>query len=206
MPSWKKVVTFGSDAQLNSLNVTTYVSASEFRGPLTGTSSFATSASYAVTASYAENAPIATTASYALTASSADDFNIRGNLTGTTATFSSNITASNLLVNNAITAQTLIVQIITSSTEFVTGSTIFGSQLTDTHQFTGSVTITGSLSLNGDPIVVSSSFYPFSQSVQVRLTNLESTSSVLISASASFAQDSGSNSIRITNVELLLAP
>ena len=229
MPSWKKVVTFGSDAQLSALNVTTYVSASEFRGPLTGTSSFATSASYAVTASYAENAPIATTASYALTASSADDFNIRGNLTGSSANFSGNITASNLLVNNTITAKTLVVQVITSSTEFITGSTRFGSQLTDTHQFTGSVTITGSLSLNGDPIVVSSSFYPFSQSVQVRLTDLETTASVLTTASASFAivsssyasasgslstrvttlenasasfsQDSGSNSIRFTNLE-----
>ncbi len=210
MPSWKKVVAWYGDPQLNSVTSTTYVSASEFIGPLVGTSSFATSASYAVfatnagtasysptlgaslgspannqvslvsstgavlssvtinnvvsssyalTASYAENVPSALTASYALTASSANDFNIRGSLTGSSANFSGNVTASNLLVNNTITAQTLVVQVITSSTEFITGSTKFGSQLTDTHQFTGSVTITGSLGINGvDYTTTSASF------------------------------------------------
>jgi len=208
MPSWKKVVTFYSNPELNSVDVTTFVSASEFRGALVGTSSFATSASYAVTASFAENAPTSLTASHALTASSADNFKIRQSLTGQTANFSSNVTASNLLVSNTITAQTLVVQVITSSTDFVTGSTRFGTQLTDTHQFTGSVTITGSLSLNNDPVIVSSSFYNFSQSAQTRITNLESTSSILTSASASFAivsssfsTTSESLSTRTTNLE-----
>ena len=51
MPSWKKVITSGSDASLNSLNVTSGVT-----GSLLGTASYATqalSASYALTASYA---------------------------------------------------------------------------------------------------------------------------------------------------------
>ena len=199
MPSWKKVVTWNSDPYLNSLNVTTYVSASEFVGPLTGTSSFATSASYAVTASYAENAPIAISASYALsssysvtashalTASSADNLLVRGNLTGSTATFSGNITGSNLLITGSITAQTLNVQVVSSSVIYSSGSNIFGDELSDTQQFTGSVTITGSLSLNGDPVIVSSSYFPFSQSVSYRLDELESTASVLTTASASFA-------------------
>jgi hypothetical protein len=57
------------------------------------------------------------------------------------------ITASNALITNTITAQTLVVQTITSSTDFVTGSTRFGSLLSNTHEFTGSVSITGSLTL-----------------------------------------------------------
>jgi hypothetical protein len=60
-----------------------------------------------------------------------------------------NITASNALFSGTITAQTIYAQVITSSTEYVTGSTIFGSLLTNTHQFTGSVSITGSLSVAG---------------------------------------------------------
>jgi hypothetical protein len=54
-----------------------------------------------------------------------------------------------LIVTNQITAQTLIVQTITSSVDFVTGSTRFGTLLSNTHQFTGSVSITGSLNVVG---------------------------------------------------------
>ena len=71
MPSWKKLVVSGSDATLNSLFVSTAVTASIFSGShignLTGTASYVTgsvfnssnpalSASYALTASYALNA------------------------------------------------------------------------------------------------------------------------------------------------------
>lgn len=89
------------------------------------------------------------TASWALnafTASSADNFVVRGNLTG-----------SNALFTGTVTAQTLVVQTVTSSVDFVTGSTRFGTQLTDTHQFTGSVSITGSLTVSG-PLNATSSW------------------------------------------------
>ena len=64
MPNWKKVVVSGSAANLSSLNVDTYVSASqflggEFTGSFYGTASNAVSSSYsnfALTASYALNA------------------------------------------------------------------------------------------------------------------------------------------------------
>jgi hypothetical protein len=49
--------------------------------------------------------------------------------------------------NGTITAQTLVVQTVTSSVEFVTGSTKNGSIAANTHQFTGSVLMTGSLSV-----------------------------------------------------------
>jgi hypothetical protein len=46
-----------------------------------------------------------------------------------------------------LTAQTLVVQTITSSVDFVTGSTRFGSLLDNTHVFTGSLNLTGSLTV-----------------------------------------------------------
>lgn len=58
---------------------------------------------------------------------------------------SGDITASNALFTGTITAQRLNVQYITSSVIYVTGSTKFGTELTDTHQFTGSLYITGSI-------------------------------------------------------------
>jgi hypothetical protein len=94
-------------------------------------SSFSTTASYvanSLTASYVTNA---LSASLAATASTADNFTVRGTLT----------------------AQTIVVQTITSSVDFVTGSTRFGSELSNTHQFTGSVGITGSLDVNNFKVV-----------------------------------------------------
>jgi hypothetical protein len=44
-----------------------------------------------------------------------------------------------------MTAQTLVVQTITSSVNFVTGSTKFGALSSNTHQFTGSMYVTGAL-------------------------------------------------------------
>jgi hypothetical protein len=52
--------------------------------------------------------------------------------------------ADNLLVRNTLTAQTLVVQTITSSVDFVTGSTRFGSVIGNTHVFTGSMSVSGS--------------------------------------------------------------
>jgi hypothetical protein len=70
------------------------------------------------------------------------------------------ITGSNLLVTNRITTQTLVVQTITSSVSFITGSTKFGVLAANTHQFTGSVLISGSataFAINNNALFVSSS-------------------------------------------------
>lgn len=91
-------------------------------GSLAGTatsSSFAYTASSAVSAYTASSAVNATTA---LTASYANTFTVGGTLT----------------------AQTLVVQTITSSVSYITGSTRFGSTLSNTHTFTGSLQVTGS--------------------------------------------------------------
>jgi hypothetical protein len=94
-------------------------------GSLTVTGNIITSGSITLSGSVA-SASYALSASNAQTASFANAFTVAGNLT----------------------AQTLVVQTITSSVDFVTGSTRFGSSLsTSTHQFTGSVSITGSLAV-----------------------------------------------------------
>jgi len=70
-------------------------------------------------------------------------------------TGSLNVTGSITTVGT-ITATTLVVQTITSSIEYSSGSNIFGSKSTDTQQFTGSVGITGSLTSNGNTIITGS--------------------------------------------------
>jgi hypothetical protein len=77
-----------------------------------------------------------------------------GTISGTASIATTALTASsadNLLVRNTLTAQTLVVQTITSSVDFVTGSTQFGSLLTNTHVFSGSI------SMNPGGLFVSSS-------------------------------------------------
>jgi hypothetical protein len=49
-----------------------------------------------------------------------------------------------LTTTGTITSQTLVVQTITSSVSYLTGSTQHGSVIGNTHQFTGSVLVTGS--------------------------------------------------------------
>jgi len=73
---------------------------------------------------------------------------IQNNISGGLNVTGGSITGSNALITGTITAQTLLVQTITSSITYSSGSNIFGNKTTDTHQFTGSVlapSITGSL-------------------------------------------------------------
>ena len=173
-------------------------------GSLFGTASWAqnfftssvTSASYALTASSAINSFASITSSYALTASSADNFTVRGTLI----------------------AQTIVAQVITASTEYITGSTVFGSLLSNTHDFTGSVRITGSLNVKGPATItdltgslfgtaswaqnfftssVTSASYAFTASSAVNSFNAVSASYALTASSAinSFAAISASYSL-----------
>jgi hypothetical protein len=87
-----------------------------------------------------------------------------GTISGTASIATTALTASsadNFLVRNTLTAQTLVVQTITSSVDFVTGSTRFGSISANTHVFTGSVSITGSFVGIGSP-----SFYNAKLNIQ----------------------------------------
>lgn len=176
--------TFAATALSSSFAVSASYARSSSFATFAATSSNALSSSYTVSSSYATSASSADNAN---TASSADNFLIRGTLTGQDAVFNSNITASNALFTGTVTAQTLHVQTISSSVIYSSGSNVFGNELTDRQQFTGSVTITGSLSVNGDSVITSSSYSTFSSSIAERATNLESTASVLVQASASFS-------------------
>jgi hypothetical protein len=116
-----------------SLTVTGNIIAS---GSITLSGSVA-SASYAASAS---NALAAQTASFVLTAQTASFVanaqSASNAVSAQTASFANAFT-----VAGNLTAQTLVVQTITSSVDFVTGSTRFGSLLSNTHVFSGSVTI-----------------------------------------------------------------
>jgi len=92
MPSWKKVILSGSDAALNSLNVTTNVTASSFTGSFVG--------SFLGTASYATQA---LTASYVATASytpTLQQVTTQGSITNTSVTFTGSAANSLQIVNS----------------------------------------------------------------------------------------------------------
>jgi hypothetical protein len=93
----------------------------------------AQSASYVLTAQTASFVANAQTASFVALAQSASNA-----VSSATASFANAFT-----VASTLTAQTLVVQTITSSVDFVTGSTRFGSIAANTHQFTGSVGVEG---------------------------------------------------------------
>jgi hypothetical protein len=105
----------GSLTVLGNINVSGSITTSgsiTISGSITS-ASFASTASFVALAQSASNAVSAVTASY----------------------------ANNLTVAGTLTAQTIVVQTITSSVDFVTGSTRFGSILGNTHVFSGSVTM-----------------------------------------------------------------
>jgi len=107
----------------------------------------ALSASYAATASFVTTAQTASFVTLAQTASFVANAQSASNaVTAQTASFANAFT-----VAGTLTAQTLVVQTITSSVDFVTGSTRFGSILGNTHVFSGSVT------MNPNGLFVSSS-------------------------------------------------
>ena len=110
----------------------------------------ALSASYAATSNSASYALSSTSASYAVASTSASYA-----ASATSASYAVNSTTASyadaLTVAGTLTAQTLVVQTITSSVDFVTGSTRFGSILGNTHVFSGSVT------MNPNGLFVSSS-------------------------------------------------
>ena len=72
---------------------------------------------------------------------------------GSSTTGVASVTGS-LLVTGDITAQQFNTEIISSSTIFESGSTIFGDDSNDTHQITGSLLVTGSQNLEGNITVV----------------------------------------------------
>jgi len=169
------ITTSGSITISGSITSASFAStASYWSGSITNASSasFAATASFVANAESASNAVAAQTASFVANAQTASYvLNAVSSSFASTASFvalaqsASNavsaVTASfanNLTVAGTLTAQTLVVQTITSSVDFLTGSTRFGSTGSNTHQFTGSVSMTGSLAVvtNGTEFQVTS--------------------------------------------------
>jgi hypothetical protein len=91
---------------------------------------------------------LAVTGSFSVYTGSAAEFQVNatgvnlGNAITDTHTVTGSLSMSGSFSTvGTITAQTLVVQTITSSVDFVTGSTRFGSTLSNTHIFSGSVTM-----------------------------------------------------------------
>jgi hypothetical protein len=89
---------------------------------------------FAATASFVANAQTASFVALAQSASNA--------VSAQTASFANAFT-----VASTLTAQTLVVQTITSSVVYSSGSNIFGNNIANTQTFTGSMNLTGSLTV-----------------------------------------------------------
>ena len=77
-----------------------------------------------------------------ITGSIQSPLNLTGNISASGA-----ITGSGFFTTGNIVANTLIVQTVSSSISYITGSTKFGTLSTNTHQFTGSLFVTGGLNI-----------------------------------------------------------
>ena len=73
-----------------------------------------------------------------------DNIGVSGSFT-TTGTLTVN---GNATIKGTLTAQEIKTEFVSASIMFSSGSTIFGNDTTDTHNFTGSLLISGSLSMN----------------------------------------------------------
>jgi hypothetical protein len=113
----------------------------------------AVSASYASSASYVANAQ---TASYVLNAISASYATFAISATNaTSASYAATASyANNFTVAGTLTAQTIIVQTVSSSVVYSSGSNIFGNSLSNTQQLIGSVSVTGSLLVNNSSVIL----------------------------------------------------
>jgi hypothetical protein len=97
----------------------------------------------------------------------------------------------NLSVTGALIANEYIVSssVIYMTTSFASGSSAFGNDNNDVHQFTGSVQITGSISLNGQAIgtgkLDETTFQSYTSSNNNRVSSLETSSGSLNSFTSS---------------------
>jgi hypothetical protein len=118
-----------------------------------------------------------------------------------TQTITGSINQSGSFVSTGtITAQTLIIQTITASQEYITGSSVNGSLLSNTHQFTGSVLITGSLAVNGSNAILTNQTSSMSASYAVSASYASTSTSASFATSASSAVTASYWSGSINNV------
>jgi hypothetical protein len=83
------------------------------------------------------------------------------------------VVTGSLTTTGTITSQTLVVQTITSSIEFNTGSTRNGSLSTNTHEFTGSVLVSGSLGIGVNSPVTALEISPSISNSSIKTGGIE---------------------------------
>lgn len=76
-----------------------------------------------------------------------------GNLTGSLNLSGSQSVTGDLTIGGVLTAREYHSELISASVLFESGSSIFGNSFDDVHQFTGSVDITGSITINSQDLV-----------------------------------------------------
>ena len=183
----------GSLNQVGNITITGSLTVTgNITGNITGSATNAVSASFAATAtsaSYAANATFAISASNALTASYLSNYIPPFPYTGSAGISGSLSVNGNITSTGTLTAQTLVVQTITSSVDFVTGSTHFGSIIDNTHQFTGSVTISGSLAVNGSSAILTNQTGAMSVATASYVETAQTASFVQTAQTASFVQN-----------------
>ena len=143
MPNWKKIALSGSNPEFSSLIVDNAISASAFTGSFTGDGSGLTGIpSSAITGlqlfrissgSISASVDVDTTSIFNVVSSGNKILNLDN---AGTLTIIGDIVAKNYIVSSSVTYMTQ---------SFSSGSTIFGDSLDDTHLFTGSLFITGSI-------------------------------------------------------------
>ena len=108
--------------------------------------------------------------------------------------------SGSITITGDITAQSLHVQVVSSSVIYSSGSNVFGHALSDTQQMTGSVSVTGSLTVNGSQAILTNQ----TSSMHVLLADTASVApnytltSSFNTLSSSISTDSGSFNSRIT--------
>ena len=102
------------------------------------------------------------------------------------------------IVGGTLTAQTLIVQTITSSIIYSSGSNTFGNSLANNQRFTGSVDITGSLTINGRNYLTDSG--SFDTRIKYLSGSFEAATSSLNRFSASILSYTSSNNAFVVDM------
>jgi hypothetical protein len=103
--------------------------------------------------------------------------------------------ADNFTVGNTLTAQRIVVQTISSSVVFSSGSNRFGNDITNTQSFTGSVGITGSLTVGSSRLLLYADTPPSANS-PTKMGYMFSTIGTAGSTPAgSFIEDTGTGTI-----------
>jgi len=142
--------------------------------------SFATTASYSLVATSASYASASTSASFATNALTASylsgyvsPFPYTGSaiISGSLTVTGSILQSGSFTSTGTITAQTLVVQTVTSSIIYSSGSNIFGNDLANTQVLTGSVTVTGSLAVNGSNVILTNQTSSMSASYALNATS-----------------------------------